>query len=61
MHEKVFMLTRFMDRSEVNLTQPGDRLCNATLKTSMQVKADATLVDVETAGMMEPALTLASK
>ncbi len=40
-------------------TLPGDRLCKATLKTSMQVNAEATLVEVATAGMMPPASTFA--
>jgi hypothetical protein len=42
-------------------TQPGDRLCKATLNTSMHVNADATLVDVATAGMMPPASIFALK
>ena len=42
-------------------TQPGDRLCKATLNTSVHVNADATLVDVATAGMMPPASIFALK
>ena len=44
-----------------NETLPGARLCKATLKTSMQVNADATLVEVDTAGKIPPASTFALK
>jgi hypothetical protein len=44
-----------------NDTLPGARLCKAALNTSMHVNADATLVEVETAGKIPPASTFALK